>query len=154
RQMRCFARSSPMSFSTTSRASTMSDVLTAPDDDLFWPPTDRTEAESPEVANRADAWIFTFLGSRVMSFSPAPDRVVVWCSRPPTVDMFTLPATMRGIVGLYPGCSVMPRSWEPSPVTFLSMAALDAGITSPMPWRAANPTVEAETTHGSDDSLP
>lgn len=131
----------------------MSDVLTAPDDDLFWPPTQRTEAESPEVAKKADAWIFTFLGSRVMSFSPAPDRVVVWCAAPPTIDMFTLPATMRGLAGLYSGCMVMPRGWEPSPVAFVSYAEVNALESERGPWYATNPVVE----HGvpaTEDELP
>lgn len=121
----------------------MSDVLTAPDDDLFWPPTQRTEAESPEVAKKADAWIYAFLGSRVTSFSPAPDRVIVWCALPPAIDMFTLPATMRGLVGLHAGCTFMPRNWEPSPVTMVSFAELNSPF-GDASWYPTNPVVELE----------
>jgi hypothetical protein len=60
----------------------MFDVLIAnPAHDVFWPPTERTEAQSPEVGARPYAWIFGFLGSRVQSFNPGPDRVIVY-SRP------------------------------------------------------------------------
>lgn len=131
----------------------MSDVLTAPDDDLFWPPTQRTEAESPEVAQKADAWIFTFLGSRVTSFSPAPDRVVVWCAAPPAIDVFTLPASMRSLAGLYSGCSLMPRSWEPSSVTFVAYAEVNAPGSDRTPWYPTNPMVELETPEAPDDQV-
>ncbi len=131
----------------------MSDVLTAPDDDVFWPPTERTEAESPEVAKKADAWIFTFLGSRVTSFSPAPDRVVVWRAAPPTIDMFTLPATMRRFAGLYLSCTVMPRGGKPSPVTFFSFAQINAPESERAPWYPTNPVVEPESTETAEDEV-
>lgn len=133
----------------------MSDVLTAPNDDLFWPPTQRTEAEAPEVAMKTDAWIFTFLGSRVVSFSPAPDRVVVWCAAPPTIDAFTLPAAMRGLTGLYSGCTVLPRGWEPSPVTFVSFTEVNAPESEWAPRHPSNPVVEGEASEiAADEASP
>src|SRR3546814_13816658 len=91
----------------------MADVLTDPTDDL-WPPTERTEAESPEVTRHVDSWIFTFLGSRVTSFSPEPHRVVVWCAKVPAIDAFMLPAQLRGS-GAY--TTALQRGWGPSPIT-------------------------------------
>jgi len=65
----------------------MSDVLQAnPDDDIFWGRTDRTEAQAPEVPRSVDPWILEFLGSRVRSFRPTSERVVVFWSQAPLVD--------------------------------------------------------------------
>lgn len=122
----------------------MSDMLTT-DDDLFWPPTERTEAESPDVASRTGAWIFTFLGSRVLSFSPAPDRVVVWRTATPAIDAFALPATMRGITGLYTSCRALTRGWEPSLVTCFSFTEVNAPLAERALGHPANPVAEPET---------
>jgi transcriptional regulator with XRE-family HTH domain len=122
----------------------MSDMLTAPNDDLFWPPTQRTEAESPDVAMKADAWIFTFLGGRITSFSRTPDRVVVWCAAPLAIDAFTLPAAMRGATGPFSGCTMLPQGWEVSPVASSFTEATDPA-SQPTPRQLTNPAVEPET---------
>jgi transcriptional regulator with XRE-family HTH domain len=105
----------------------MSDVLTAPEDDLFWPPTERTEAESHCVNSMAEAWIFNFLGSRVQSFSPSPERVIVWCAAPPIVDAFALPASKRGAT-LCTSWPPLPRQWENSATTLYAYADVAPGV--------------------------
>jgi transcriptional regulator with XRE-family HTH domain len=71
----------------------MSDVLIAnAADDIFWPPTERTEAQAPEVGVRPGAWIFGYLGSRVQSFSLGLDRVVVYHRPALAIDAWALGA--------------------------------------------------------------
>jgi transcriptional regulator with XRE-family HTH domain len=128
----------------------MSDVLTVPDDDLFWPPTERTEAESSDIASKPDAWIFTYLGTRVLSFSPSPDRVIVWCAPVPTVDAFALPAGMRGFADLYGPWRVLPRSWEPSLITYLAFTEVVPSLEASLSH--LNPVTELDDSPaGSDD---
>jgi transcriptional regulator with XRE-family HTH domain len=65
----------------------MSDVLQANrDDEMFWRPTERTEAQAPEVPRCVDPRILEFLGSRVRSFRPSSERVVVFWNQAPLVD--------------------------------------------------------------------
>jgi hypothetical protein len=92
----------------------MSDVLFAnADDDVFWPPTERTEAQAAEVASHPEAWAFTFLGSRVHSFAPAPDRVIVY-QRALGVDIWAL-GPRSPMHSLLLG-SWLPSGWEPRPI--------------------------------------
>ena len=115
--MRCSSRSSRQICSATSRATTMSDVLpTNPDDDVFWPPTERTEAEAHEVATRSDVWIFGFLGSRVQSFSSGPDRVIVYCLRSPAVDAWARGPRFANLLGPTQLWSGIPAGWQPRPL--------------------------------------
>jgi hypothetical protein len=90
----------------------MSDVLIAPDDDLFWPPSDRTEAEAPEVENSADAWMYRFLGSRVRAFSPCADRVVVVRRRTPALDPWALGASLVSMLGTASMLSPASAAWD------------------------------------------
>lgn len=91
----------------------MADVLIASsEDDTFWPPSDRTEAQGCEVANHADAWMFGFLGSRVVSFCSFSDRTVVVCRATPSVDAWAL----GGLGSPYVGSrshSQMASGWKP-----------------------------------------
>jgi transcriptional regulator with XRE-family HTH domain len=92
----------------------MSDVLIAnPADDVFWPPTERTEAQAPEIAALPDAWIFGFLGSRVQSFSPGQDRVIVYCRAALTIDAWALGAKYSLLFDRSAVLSQFPVSWEP-----------------------------------------
>jgi hypothetical protein len=92
----------------------MSDVLFASaEGDVFWPPTERTEAQAAEVASHPEAWAFAFLGSRVHSFAPTPDRVIVY-ERVLGLDIWALGPRSPVHSSLW---SPLPTGWEPRPIT-------------------------------------
>ncbi len=108
----------------------MSDVLFADaDDDVFWPPTDRTEAQAPEVATHPEAWAFAFLGSRVYSFIASPDRVVVF-RRSMVVDSWALGPRSPAQPPRF--WSHLPSGWEPRPLTMWVGSVV--GLGSPSGW--------------------
>ena len=131
----CSSKSSPQIFSAICLATIMTDVLVANlADDVFWPPTERTEAQAPEVGACPDAWIFGVLGSRVQSFSPSPDRVIVYCRPSLAIDPWALGAkyTMLFEQGvLWPQ---IPAVWTGLTNTWTTLAAHAVeGDFGPMP---------------------
>lgn len=92
----------------------MSDVLYAgANDDVFWPPTDRTEAQAADVASSADAWMYSFLGSRVFSVPASQDRVVVYTSNRFPVDVWAQGGRVLDPLML----TRLPEGWTPRPMT-------------------------------------
>jgi hypothetical protein len=119
-----------------------------PEDDLFWPPTQRTEAEAHEVASRPQAWIFSFLGSRVQSFSSGPDRVIVYCHTSPSVDAWALGASLRTLVGPLETWTGLPGGWRPRQPWCMTLISVLEDIPRPPSdaGHAGNPPSELEPT--------
>jgi len=139
-----------MNYLSFSGATRMADVLIAANDDVFWPPTERTEAESHEVASKAGAWIFNFLGSRVQSFSPRPDRVVVFCNPTPEIDAWALPIAMRDLSAYRSVWVTLPQSWAPrSMACFTCVEVKPSMVMRDLGSSGANPTAEFD-----DDPMP
>lgn len=106
----------------------MSDVLYADaGDDVFWPPTERTEAQASEVGCHPEAWAFAFLGSRVHSFASAPDRVIVY-QRALGIDAWALGPRSPAHPLLF--WSLLPSGWEPRPMTMCFTSVIEVGGSS------------------------
>jgi hypothetical protein len=102
----------------------MGDMLLSSAEQSFWPPSERTEAQSASVANQPDSWLYGFLGSTVRSFAAAHDRVVVLrCTA--NADAWALGP--RVSVG-HPVWTGMPSEWSPEPTWLFIRSMWDVGL--------------------------